>query len=70
MQELLTGIHRLRAEEFRSSHALFQLPASGQPAGVLLVTCSEIPLDAYSLIPINFTALQVLQNFWQSCRSP
>jgi carbonic anhydrase len=63
MQTLVKGIHRLCPAEFRSSHALFRLPTNGQSPEALLIACSELPIDPYSLIPTNFADLYVLQNF-------
>ena len=62
MQELVRGIHRLRAEEFRSASALFQLPSRAHRPEALLITCSDIGIDPYSLIPTNLADLYVLQN--------
>jgi carbonic anhydrase len=62
MQRLVKGIHRLRPEEFRPSHALFELPARGQGPEALLIACSDLAIDPYSLIPTNATDLYVLQN--------
>jgi carbonic anhydrase len=61
MQILVKGIHRLCASEFRSSHTLFQLP--GRQPEALLITCSDLAIDPYSLIPTNGTDLYVLKNF-------
>ncbi len=63
MQTLITGIHRMRRAEFRSSHALFQLPGDEQRSGRCLVACSDLPIDPYSLIPTNFANLYIFQNF-------
>ena len=63
MQTLIRGIHRLRPEDFRSSHALFRLTGQGQSPGALVLACSELRIDPCSLIPTNFGALYVLQNF-------
>jgi carbonic anhydrase len=63
MHELVKGIHQLRPEEFRSAHRLFQLRTRGQRPRALLITCSDMPIDPYSLIPTNFADLYVLQNF-------
>lgn len=62
MHKLKKGIHRFRRDDFRSSHALFKLPShTGRPAA-LVITCSDLPIDPYSLIPTNFADLFVLQN--------
>ena len=63
MQTLIKGIHRLRPAEFRSSHALFELPGQGRSPEALVIACSELPIDPYSLIPTNFADVYVLQNF-------
>ena len=63
MQKLVRGIHRLSTAEFRSSHVVFQLPDQCQRPKALLITCSDLPIDPFSLIPTNFADLYVLQNF-------
>jgi carbonic anhydrase len=63
MQELNKGIHRFRPEDFRSSHALFELRTrSGKPEA-LIITCSDHEIDPCKLIPTNVEDLYVLQNF-------
>lgn len=62
MQELTKGIHRFRPDDFRSSHALFELRTrSGRPEA-LVITCSDLAIDPYKLIPTNVEDLYVLQN--------
>ena len=62
MQELARGIHRLLPRYFRPAHALFELPSRGQGPEALLIACSDLGIDPYSLIPTNSTDLYVLQN--------
>jgi carbonic anhydrase len=63
MQKLVKGIHQLRTVEFRPSHALFQLPSRGRGPELLLIVCSDLGIDPYSLIPTNMVDLYVMQNF-------
>ncbi len=62
MQKLVRGLHRLRPGDFRSSHALFERPGRGQGPEALLITCSDLEIDPYSLIPTNTNDLYILQN--------
>jgi carbonic anhydrase len=63
MHELTMGIHHFRPNDFRSSHALFELRTrSGKPEA-LVITCSDLAIDPYALIPTNVEDLYVVQNF-------
>jgi carbonic anhydrase len=63
MQKLVKGIHQWHPVEFRPSHALFQLPSRGQGPETLLIACSDLGMDPYSLIPTNMVDLYLMQNF-------
>jgi carbonic anhydrase len=56
-------IESLRPADFRSSHALFELPSRGRPSRTLLIACSDLAIDPFTLIPTNHQDLYVLQNF-------
>ena len=63
MYASIRSLYRLCLAEFRSSHALFRLAGQGRSPKVLVIACSELPIDPYSLIPTNFADLYVVQNF-------
>lgn len=52
----------LRPADFRSSHALFQLPFCRRPPVTLLIACSDLAMNPFALIPTNGQDLYVLQN--------
>jgi carbonic anhydrase len=62
MEELIRGIHRFDPTHFRSSHAVFEQPTrSGKPEA-LLITCSDIEVNPFDLIPTNVENLYIQQN--------
>lgn len=52
----------LRPSDFRSSHTLFELPIRREPTVTLLLTCSDMAMNPFALIPTNVHNLYVLQN--------
>jgi carbonic anhydrase len=69
LEELIPGIHRFHPEEFRSSHNLFATATRSGGPEALVITCSELAIDPYNLIPTNVDDLDILQNFG-NCVSP
>jgi carbonic anhydrase len=63
-------IKSLRPADFRSSHSLFDLPFRSRPPGTLLIACSDLAVDPFSLISTNAQDLYVLQNFGNLVPSP
>jgi carbonic anhydrase len=53
----------LHPTDFRPSHGLFELRSRGNRSGALLIGCSDLGIDPFSLIPPNTHDLYVLQNF-------
>jgi carbonic anhydrase len=61
VEQLVTGIHRYRPSDFRSSHRLFEPHDSIQGKGTLLIACSELEANPFRLIATNLTDVCVLQ---------
>ena len=59
MIELIRGIHDFRPEDFRSSHRLFEQEGRAGKPETLIVACSDLDIDPYSLIMTNLRDLYV-----------
>jgi len=55
-------IRNLRPADFRTSHAVFRLPSPGHARDTLLITCSDLAINPFALIPTKPQHLYVLQN--------